>query len=91
MPPNSVGQFGEHLRHLLVVVDVERGDGHGDARMPLDQFRLQFVEAVDATGAQRQIASLGGERPGHARAETGAGTRDQDLLPSHPDRLSMMG
>jgi hypothetical protein len=74
-----------------VIVDVERGDGHGDAGMTLGQLCLQLVETVDATGAQRQVAALGGECPRHTRAEARAGTRDQDLLPSHPDRLSMMG
>jgi len=35
-----VGELREHLRHLLVVVDVERGDRDGDAGMTLDQFGL---------------------------------------------------
>ena len=86
-----VGELGEHLRHLLVVVDVERGDGNRDAGMPLEQLGLQLVEPVDAARAQREVAALCGERPGHARAEARAGAGDEDLLPSHPDSLSMMG
>ena len=84
-------QLGEHLRHLLVVVDVECRDGDGDAGVPLGQLGLQLIEAVEATGAQRKVAALGGECAGHARAEAGAGTGDQDLLPSHPDSVGMMG
>ena len=83
MPPELVGQLGEHLRHLLVVVDVERGDRDGDAGMPLEQFGLELVEPVGAAGAQRQVTALRGERAGHARAQARARTGDQDLLPSH--------
>ena len=86
-----LGQLGEHLGHLFVVVDVEGGNGDVDVGVPLGELRLELVEAVDATGAQRQVAALGGEFAGHACAETGAGTRDQDLLPSHPDSVGMMG
>ena len=48
---------------------------------------LQLVESVGAPGTQREVAPLGRERPGHARAQAGAGTGDQDLLPSHPDSV----
>jgi hypothetical protein len=65
-----VGQRGEHLGHLLVVVDVELGDGHGDGREALRQLGLELVEPVHAAGAQRQVAPHGRERPGHARSET---------------------
>ena len=85
-----VFQFGEHLRHLVVVVDVERRDGHGDAGVPLGQLGPELVEPVQASRAQREVAALGGECPGHTRAEAGAGARDQDLLASHPDSVSMM-
>ena len=82
-----VGELGEHLRHLFVVVDVERCDGDGDAGMTLEQFGPQLVEPVGAPRAQGQVTPLGGECAGHARAQAGAGTRNQDFLPSHPDRL----
>ena len=64
-----VGELGEHLRHLLVVVDVQRGDRDGDAGMTLEQFGLELVEPVGAAGAQRQVAALRGERAGHAGAQ----------------------
>ncbi len=78
-----VGQFREHLRHLLVVVDVQRGDGDLDARILLRKFGFELVEPVGAAGAQRQVTPLGGERAGHAGAQAGAGAGDEDLLPSH--------
>ena len=56
--------------------------------MLLEQLGLEFVEPVGAPGAQRQIAPLRRERPGHARAQAGAGTGDQDLLPSHRHSLT---
>ena len=67
-----VGELGEHLGHLLVVVDVERSDRDRDAGMALEQFGLQLVEPVDAAGAQRQVTALGGELAGHARAQARA-------------------
>ena len=63
-PAELVGQLGEHLRHLLVVVDVERGDGDRDAGVTLEQFGLELVEPVGAAGAQRQVTALGGELRG---------------------------
>ena len=59
-----VGQLGEHLRHLLVVVDVERGHGHRDAGMRGRQLGLQFVELVDAAGTQREVTALGRQTRG---------------------------
>ena len=91
MPPSSSVELGEHLRHLFVVVDVKRGDRDGDAGMTFEQFGPQFVEPVGASRAQRQVAPLGRERAGHARTEARARAGNQDLLPSHPDSLSMMG
>ena len=35
----------------------------------LDQFGLQFVEPVDAAGAQREVAALGRKCAGHALTE----------------------
>ena len=83
-PAEFVGQFGEHLGHLLVVVDVESRDGDVDAGVPLEQLGLELVEPVGATGAQRQVAALGGERASHTGAQTRARAGDEDLLPSHP-------
>ena len=75
-----VGQLGEHLRHLLVVVDVQCGDRDLDAGVTVAQFGLQLVETVGATGAQRQVTALGGECAGHARAQAGTRAGDEDLL-----------
>ena len=52
-----------------MVVDVQRGDRDRDAGMALEQLGAQFVEAVGATGAQRQVTALRGERSCHARPE----------------------
>src|SRR5205823_317397 len=78
-----VGKLSEHLRHLLVIVDVQRGDRDGDAGMSFEQFRLQFIQPVGAPSAQRQVAALRGEYAGHAGTQARRGTGDQDLLPSH--------
>ena len=82
-----VGELGEHLRHLLVVVDVQGGDRDGDAGVTLEQFGLELVEPVGAAGAQRQVAALRGECAGHTRAQARARAGDQDLLPSHRHSL----
>ena len=73
-----VGQLREHLRHLVVVVDVQRGDRDFDVRIALREFGFQLVEPVGAAGAQRQVAALGGERAGHPGAQAGTGTGDED-------------
>jgi hypothetical protein len=44
------------------------------------QLLLERLEEIGATGGERQIAPHGREPAGHARAETGAGTGDQDAL-----------
>ncbi|BBZ64566.1 hypothetical protein MMON_58670 [Mycolicibacterium monacense] len=41
-----------------MVVDVEFGHCDGDLRIPLRQFGFEFVETVDAAGAQRQVTPL---------------------------------
>jgi len=64
MPPSSSESSAKHLRHLLVVIDVERGDRDGDAGMTLEQFGLQLVEPVGAAGTQRQVTALRGETRG---------------------------
>ena len=78
-----VGQFREHLRHLVVVVDVQRRDRDFDIRIPLCEFGFKLVEPVGAAGAQRQVPPLGGERAGHSGAQAGTRTGDENLLPSH--------
>ena len=71
-PAQFVGELGEHLRHLLVVVDVQGGDRHRDAGVTLEQLGFELVEPVGAAGAQRQVAALRGECAGHARAQARA-------------------
>jgi hypothetical protein len=88
-PAEFIGQLGEHLRHLLVVVDVQRRYRNRDAGIPLEQFGLELIEPVRAAGAERQVAALRGELAGHARAQTRARASDQDLLPSHRHSLSI--
>src|SRR6185503_15382526 len=37
-----VGELGKHLRYLLMVVDVQRGDRDGDAGVTLEQFGFEL-------------------------------------------------
>ncbi len=53
----------EDLEHLTVVVHVQGLDAHRDGRIDAFQLRLQGFQPVQAAGAQRQIAALGGEQP----------------------------
>jgi len=52
----------------------------GMGESAVEQLVAQFVQTVDATCAQRQVTSLGGERPGHPRAQTRTRAGDQDPL-----------
>ena len=54
------------------------------------EFGLELLEVVGATRAQRQVTALGGELAGHAGAEARAGAGDEDLLPSHPSRITKL-
>jgi hypothetical protein len=83
-----VGQLGKHLRHLLVIVDVQRCDGDLGIRIPLQQLGFEFVEPVGSASAQRQVTPLGSERASHPRAQPGARAGDEDLLASHPRSIA---
>jgi hypothetical protein len=61
-PAQGVGQLREHLRHLLVIVDVKFGNGDLDVRIPLRELGFELVEPVGTTGAQRQVSSFRRER-----------------------------
>jgi hypothetical protein len=54
----------------------------------LRKFGFKLVEPVGATGAQRQVPPLGGERAGHSGAQAGTRTGDENLLPSHPRSIA---
>ena len=84
-----VAQLGEHLRHLVVVVDVELRHRNRDRRILLRQFGFQLFEAVGSSGAQRQVAAFGGESAGHAGAEAGTCSGDEDFLAGHSGSISI--
>ena len=84
------GQIGEHLRHLLVIVDVELGNRDRDIRIALREFGFQLLQPVDAASAQRQIPALGGERPGHPGTQPGACAGDENPLPGHFSSLDIL-
>ena len=89
-PTESVGQCLEHNRHPVMVVDVEFGDGDRDIRIALQQFVFEFFEPVDTPGAQREVATLGGEGTGHPRTQSGAGTGDENPLSPHLSNLDIL-
>ena len=67
----------------VVVGDVEFGDSHPDAGVALLEFVAQFDEPVEASGAQREVAALGGEDACHPGAQPRARPGDEDPLPGH--------
>jgi hypothetical protein len=79
-----VGQVREDFRHLVVVVDVQRSYCDLDVRIALREFGPELLESLGATGAQREVAALGGERAGHPGTQARAGSGDEDFLSSHP-------
>ena len=68
----------EDFEDLIVVADIQRLDGHGDAGVGGFQFGLQRFQPVRAPRAQRQVAALCGELAGHLLAQSRAGAGDQD-------------
>ena len=72
------GEGAEGLEDRVVIVDIEWADDNAALGMVAHQFVAQRLETFGTTGAEREIASLGGEFARHASAEAGGCASDEN-------------
>jgi hypothetical protein len=48
--------------------------------MRAQDLLAKFLKPIETARADRQVVTLGGELPGHLRAEAGASSGDEDAL-----------